>query len=109
VIDSWASGHKFKKTETAIKKFDYVDAMRGLAIAGVLITHINGRESSSPFLFGAISQSAMGVRLFFFVSAFTLFSSLTSRREVDHRPFLNFFIRRFFRIPSLFLPSVIAI
>jgi peptidoglycan/LPS O-acetylase OafA/YrhL len=98
---------KLNIVEVKIKKLDYVDALRGLAIIGVLLTHITGKEFlPQPLLFLA-NQSSMGVQLFFFVSAFTLFSSLSFRRGSEKKPWLGFFVRRFFRIAPLYYLAII--
>jgi peptidoglycan/LPS O-acetylase OafA/YrhL len=98
-----------KYSATAPKKFDYVDALRGLAIIGVLLTHgfVRGREFLPPSLAVFADQSSMGVQLFFFVSAFTLFSSLSFRQGSEKKPFFDFFIRRFFRIAPLYFLAII--
>jgi peptidoglycan/LPS O-acetylase OafA/YrhL len=48
------------------------------------------------------THGSAGVQLFYMLSAITLFRSLDLRRNRDPRPFLDFFIRRFFRIAPLF-------
>jgi peptidoglycan/LPS O-acetylase OafA/YrhL len=96
-----------KYSVTAPKKLAYVDALRGLAIIGVLLTHITGKEFLPQPLLFLTNQSSMGVQLFFFVSAFTLFSSLSFRQGSEKKPWLGFFIRRFFRIAPLYYLAII--
>ncbi len=48
-----------------------------------------------------------GVQLFYIVSAFTLCMSL-DRKQNEHHPLANYFIRRFFRIAPLFYVVVLA-
>jgi len=84
-----------------LKRFRFVDALRGLAILGVIISHIPTWKMPF-FLRGWEVQGARGVQLFFIVSAFTLFYSLEERSRKERRPILNFFVRRFFRIAPLF-------
>jgi peptidoglycan/LPS O-acetylase OafA/YrhL len=93
--------------ETTIKKFAYVDALRGLAIIGVMLAHIKGGEYLPTFLANIIGHGPLGVQLFFIVSAFALFSSLSFRKEGEKRPFINFFIRRFFRIAPMYYLAII--
>jgi peptidoglycan/LPS O-acetylase OafA/YrhL len=84
-----------------LERFRFVDALRGLAFLGVIVTHI--ATWKMPFFLGGWeAQGARGVQLFFIVSAFTLFYSLEERTQRERRPTLNFFIRRFFRIAPLF-------
>jgi len=91
-----------------MKKIEYVDAIRGIAILGVILCHINtlwGRVSSIPPNFEKIiGFGAKGVPLFFMASAFTLFLSYRNRIKKEKSHIRNFFIRRFFRIaPSFYL------
>ena len=88
------------------KNFEYVDFLRGLAIFLVIINHIPHNDhlinSDTPNLLKYLSLfGTYGVQLFYLMSAFTLFNSLDNRKEDG---FLNFFIRRFFRVaPLLYL------
>jgi len=93
--------------EITLKKFAYVDALRGLAIIGVMLAHIGGGEYLPTFLANIVNNGPLGVQLFFIVSAFTLFSSLSYRKENEKRPFVNFFIRRFFRIAPMYYLAII--
>ncbi|MCW7490388.1 acyltransferase family protein [Leptospira meyeri] len=85
---------------TEQKKYEFVDALRGIAILGVILPHIENTG-----IFGIIGQ--YGVQLFFVVSAFTLFLSMDAKFKVEHNPIRNFFIRRFFRIaPAFYLAAL---
>lgn len=81
-----------------IQKLDWIDALRGYAVLGVVCVHcLMGKSDiwfSQIFGFGA-----KGVQLFYIVSAFTLFLSFYGRRESSNT---NFFTRRFFRIAPMF-------
>jgi peptidoglycan/LPS O-acetylase OafA/YrhL len=79
-----------------------LDALRGLAILGVLVVHAAGASSFSYFLGNLFFNGQRGVQLFFIVSAFTLFLSQDNRRSSEARPTLNYFIRRFFRIAPMY-------
>jgi peptidoglycan/LPS O-acetylase OafA/YrhL len=82
-----------------MKKFDFIDALRGWAVMGVLMVHC-ARYIDLPYNFRQIAvNGAMGVQLFYIISAFTLFYSLNNRDELG---FKNFFIRRFFRIAPMY-------
>jgi peptidoglycan/LPS O-acetylase OafA/YrhL len=89
-----------------IKKYDYLDWLRGFAILGTIFAHI--------WTFIIIPQNlgvifSMWVPLFFIISAFTLSLSYSSRSQKEKNPTKNFFIRRFFRIYPLFIFVTISI
>ncbi|MCU0570215.1 MAG: acyltransferase [Oculatellaceae cyanobacterium Prado106] len=89
-----------------MKKLPYIDSLRGIAVLGVLLVHVNQHVEGLPSWLDAIAkQGARGVQLFFIVSAFTLFLSMQQRRQ-ESRPLVNFFIRRFFRIAPLFYTAI---
>lgn len=89
------------------KKLDYVDALRGIAILGVMLVHTGGQFG----LIGTFSKiaglGAKGVQLFYFISAFTLFLSYNNRKYQEQFPISNFYIRRFFRIAPLYYLAMI--
>ncbi len=86
-------------------RFDYVDALRGLAALYVVLYHLALIPQpnlavpgwASPF----ILTGGSGVTLFFIVSAFTLSLSMRRRGQEQH-PTLNFYLRRLFRIVPLY-------
>lgn len=92
-------------------QLDFIDALRGVAIIGVLISHAQrnvelyqamGHEARmSPWLSRYAEQGARGVQLFFVVSALTLFLS-AGKRTGEATPWLNFYVRRIFRIAPMF-------
>lgn len=87
-------------------KLPWIDALRGLAIFGVLIYHVALKVENFPGLL-ITEQGQTGVQLFYIISAFTLFLSLSNRKKQENRPTRNFFIRRFFRIAPLFYCAII--
>jgi len=92
-----------------IKKYDFVDTLRGYAILGVILVH--SAEWISPHssvLKLIMSSGATGVQLFYIASAMTLCMSLDVRSAREGSPLRNFFIRRFFRIAPLFYLAIIA-
>lgn len=90
-------------------KLKYVDALRGIAIMGVLVVHCgqHGSNDHLPSLVqSVVMNGARGVQLFYVASAFTLFLSLAGRRTLEARPWLNFYIRRFFRIAPMYYLAI---
>lgn len=87
-----------------MKKLDYIDSLRGLAILGVLIVHTSksGAYDLPAIVVKFTNEGARGVQLFFLASAFTLFLSYKNRSSVEKFPLRNFFIRRFFRIAPIY-------
>ena len=83
---------------TEPKHYDYLDALRGWAIIGVVISHSVLFFPDNAYWIYFWTMGTHGVRLFFLVSSFTLFASMSVRRE----PTRNFFVRRFFRIAPMF-------
>ena len=96
-----------------IKKYEYIDSLRGIAILLVILVHVSFIDGIGPAmsyfhekveLF--IKNGHLGVNLFFVVSAFTLMLSHQKRQYEDHAN-RNFFIRRFFRIAPMYYLAII--
>ena len=92
-----------------LKKYDYIDFLRGIAILLVIINHIPHTDyilnESTPFIIKKILLAGTyGVQLFYIVSAFTLCNSLEHRNEINYK---NFYIRRIFRVVPLFYLGII--
>ncbi len=92
-----------------MKKLAYVDALRGLAILGVIMVHTNqyGNSNLSNTANQIIYEGENGVQLFFLASAFTLFLSFQNRLTTEAFPVRNFFIRRLFRIAPMYYLGII--
>ncbi len=90
-------------------KHRYIDALRGLAILGVLVNHCgpNGSEPYPEFFSTLVFEGMRGVQLFYIVSALTLFLSMDARAGDDRNSSAVFFLRRFFRIAPLFYCAVL--
>src|SRR5258708_419294 len=90
-------------------KLRYVDALRGIAIIGVLVVHCGqfGANDFPAFLQNIIVSGAIGVQLFFVASAFTIFLTYGNRFDKETNPTTNFFIRRFFRIAPMYYLGII--
>lgn len=86
-------------------RLDFLDALRGLAALYVVIYHmvlIPEPDLVLPRWANLVAHNGgMGVTLFFVVSAFSLFYTMPLRQR-EPRPWLSFFLHRFFRIAPLF-------
>ena len=80
----------------------HLDALRGLAVLGVLVVHATEGCTLSPLLLEMARNGQRGVQLFFLVSAFTLFLSADNRRRAELHPTRNFFLRRVFRLTPMY-------
>ncbi len=92
-----------------MRKLAYIDALRGIAILLVILGHCTqfGTNNYGHFLKLFLGKCEYGVQLFYIASAFTLFLSFNNRIKKENSPYLNFFIRRFFRIAPMFYTAVI--
>jgi exopolysaccharide production protein ExoZ len=82
-----------------LKRFAYIDALRGYAILGVIVAH-TVYNTPYPFLDQIASAGARGVQLFFVTSAIALMYAWHAHANGTR----NFYIRRLFRIaPMLWL------
>ncbi|WP_040300001.1 acyltransferase family protein [Arcticibacter svalbardensis] len=88
------------------ERFVYIDALRGIAIAGVIIVHSASITNVNGLLKQAASLGSMGVQLFFVISAFTIFYSL-SKSNGSATQFRDFFIRRLFRIVPVYWLGIV--
>lgn len=96
-------------TSEPLKKYDFIDALRGLAVLGVVLVHSSHWVApSSEILLNISKNGASGVKLFFMVSALTLCLSLRSRQATERFSARNFFIRRFFRIAPMYYCAILA-
>lgn len=84
-----------------LKRFAFIDALRGFAVFGVLMVHVGQDVTNLPdWVRNITDEGARGVQLFFILSAFTLFLSMEKRAKEDN--YASFLLRRFFRIAPLF-------
>ena len=86
-------------------KLKYIDALRGLAIMGVLIVHCGQKgfnDALPDIIQSVILNGAHGVQLFYVASAFTLFISLANQDALGKNMWTHFFARRFFRIAPMY-------
>lgn len=90
-----------------VKKFAYIDALRGIAILLVVMIHASQRSTpGSEWLSSFMGGGAGGVQLFYVASALTLCFSWWARSKAESSPVRNFYIRRFFRIAPIFYLAI---
>jgi peptidoglycan/LPS O-acetylase OafA/YrhL len=86
----------------------YLDLLRGVAIIETMLVHFaNGwtfSPSADPTLRPLLNSGQHGVRLFFFLSAFTLALSWNRKAQTT----AQFFVRRFFRIVPLYWAAILV-
>lgn len=93
-------------------RYEFIDSMRGIAILGVILTHVGaktleGSQGVASILHKFTSLGDMGVPLFYFVSALTIMLMFTKRRGEEVAPVGSFFIRRFLRIAPVYWAGII--
>ncbi len=89
---------------SAAPRLPYLDALRGYAILGVVIVHVEQKGQLSSSLAETYAQHGRyGVQLFFLVSAVSIAMAWHARAD----GFLRFIIRRLFRLlPALTLAAI---
>lgn len=95
--------------QSDIKKYDFIDALRGMAILGVILVHSS--QSVAPtnaMLLWFMGGGARGVQLFYVASALTLCMSWVARSSHEAFPIRNFYMRRFFRIAPMFYIAILS-
>jgi peptidoglycan/LPS O-acetylase OafA/YrhL len=91
-------------------KLAYIDALRGIAILSVIWFHCHLYHFSDTTFYSLMdtlgSPAAMGVQLFYVLSAFTLFLS-QQKRTTGETSSVAFFRRRYIRIAPLYYVAII--
>lgn len=91
-----------------VKRLDYIDSLRGVAILMVIAVHTSQSIENLPqTLLGSIANfGQMGVQLFFILSAISLCMSM-ERSEMNNENLLVFYIKRYFRIAPLYYLGIL--
>jgi len=84
------------------RNLGFVDALRGVAILMVIVTHVSPATPDVSGLMSSLcSYGRMGVQLFFVLSAFTLCLTYADRTN-DPYSVSKFYIRRYLRIAPMY-------
>lgn len=102
------STNETTQSQHAVAHYEYLDALRGWAIIGVLVVHSSILSKQVGWLYQFLVVGQRGVQLFYVVSAFTLWLSMRSRQRKETHPTSNFFFRRFFRIAPMFYLALLG-
>ena len=92
-----------------IRKFDWIDKLRGIAILMVVAVHVIDALPlgyKRGFVASVFEFGQLGVQLFFVASAITLCLS-TKGRAHDAQALPAFFVRRYFRIAPMYYLGVV--
>ncbi len=93
-----------------LNRLDWLDALRGWAVLGVVMVH-SGQAARSAGIAQQISAAGQyGVQLFFFISALTIsitYEAHTVKFGKSFRAQISWFIKRFFRIAPLYYIAII--
>lgn len=93
------------ETSGPVRRFAYIDALRGYAILMVIAVHTAETFPDLPAsLSKVLNQGARGVQLFFVTSALTLSMSWVAR----HESAAEFYVRRSFRIAPMFWIAIVV-
>lgn len=86
----------------------YIDALRGIAIIGVIVTHAATLTGVQGLARTFTNAAGNGVLLFFVVSACTIFLTLSKARQRETHVFANFYTKRFWRLIPVYWLGIVA-
>ncbi|MBC8065419.1 MAG: acyltransferase [Chlorobia bacterium] len=89
------------------RRSDFIDAIRGLAVLGVIAVHV-GQKMPAPWFWlkQLMDAGQYGVQLFFLASAVTLYNSHEHRSQ-EQGATAKYLIRRFFRIAPIYYLAIL--
>lgn len=92
------------------QRLDYIDALRGWAILGVIVTHVASIIHLDGHLRYLTNLGGYGVQLFFMISSFTIFLTLDYSKNIKNENYVtsNFFIKRFMRIVPIYYLGILV-
>ena len=95
-----------EKTEIPMRRLAFADALRGWAILGVMLVHCSQTVPDLGWGRDYFAYGALGVQLFYLVSAFTLcwVSYYVHKHDGSWKPF---YIRRYFRIAPMYYVAIL--
>jgi peptidoglycan/LPS O-acetylase OafA/YrhL len=87
------------------RRLEHIDALRGLAALAIILFHLvrvpNPNLPVPDYLNFIPSRFGLGVPMFFIISGFSIYYSLSSRK-LGNKWVAKFFLRRYFRLAPLF-------
>jgi peptidoglycan/LPS O-acetylase OafA/YrhL len=90
------------------QRVEFLDAMRGIAIAMVIVNHAGSITGLSGWLRHFTGLMSYGVQLFFVISAYTIFMTYTaSVARGSTAPARDFLVRRLFRIVPVYWMGIL--
>lgn len=90
-----------------MKRLDFLDGLRGVAILLVIAGHIGSHTDQIGLLRYWSRFGSHGVQLFFVISAVTIMMTLQSGLLKSDRPFRDFYAKRFVRIASVYYAGIL--
>jgi peptidoglycan/LPS O-acetylase OafA/YrhL len=106
--DAEPSAVAIQPVEHAVRKYAYIDALRGYAVLLVITSHTGGMFSQLPYPIKKLTNVGWhGVQLFFLVSCVTLLMSWRSDERKGIANEASFWLRRFFRIAPMYYLAAI--
>lgn len=101
-----AAGALPARAEAQPRHYDFIDALRGVAILGVVVFHASLEIDGLPRWIALTGErGSSGVQLFYALSAFTLCASFHARGH-ERGAVGKYFLRRIFRIVPMFWAAI---
>ena len=84
-----ATSQNLFEMRSEIPHYRYIDALRGVAILAVITTHCYLTSGIAKESYQILFLGQRGVQLFYIVSAFTLYASMTARKSTEKQQTIN--------------------